>query len=212
MRSFHKPSCSPGQLSTWQLCYKAFNCQMRGYSNCAPGGQVRVPTGSLWHPVLLWIFPGHMQRICPINTFGQTVEVEPGVVLDDLNRRLAPHGYFFAPTLSPSDRATIGGMIGTNACGKGSRVYGRTVDHVQEVQIVLIDGTIATLSEMDLPQARQRSRQNDTLGRIFRDVLEVEESTKQLVDSTWLQMPRSPSGYNLRKVISKNGTRFSLIP
>jgi FAD/FMN-containing dehydrogenase/Fe-S oxidoreductase len=154
----------------------------------------------------------HMHRIGAIDAVNQTVEVDPGVVLDDLNRNLAPHGYFFAPTLSPSDRATLGGMIGTNACGKGSRLYGRTVDHVSELQIVLVDGTVATLSEMDSLDARQRSQHNDTLGRLYRDVLDVVESTKQLVDSQWLQMPRSPSGYNLPRVISSNGTRFSLIP
>ena len=65
---------------------------------------------------------------------------------DQLNAALAAHGLFFAPELSTSNRATIGGMISTDACGQGSCLYGKTRDHVLELTTVLLDGTVWTLA------------------------------------------------------------------
>ena len=74
-------------------------------------------------------------------------------VKDQLNAELARHGLFFAPELSTSNRATIGGMISTDACGQGSCLYGKTRDHVLELTTVLLDGTVwhsAPLDEKEL--------------------------------------------------------------
>lgn len=154
----------------------------------------------------------HLRGISQLDLKEETVDVEPGVVLDDLNRALAPHGYFFAPTLSPSDRATLGGMIATNACGKGSRVYGRTVDHIQELEIVLMDGTTHTVCPISMSEARSIASRNDPYGRLHRDVLSILEAHQQLIEHNWLTMPRSPSGYNLARVLSDNGQQFNLVP
>ena len=67
-----------------------------------------------------------MNRILEINLKQGWVRVEPGVVLDQLNKYLEPHNVFFAPDLSPSNRATLGGMVNTDACGKGSRTVSYT--------------------------------------------------------------------------------------
>ena len=91
---------------------------------------------------------------------------------------------FFAPTLSPSDRATLGGMIGTNACGKGSRIYGRTVDHVLELEVVLVDGTLVTIKEVDIATALKEANRPNILGRIYRVVLEVVTSEAETIESS----------------------------
>jgi FAD/FMN-containing dehydrogenase/Fe-S oxidoreductase len=88
----------------------------------------------------------HMTRIGGRD--GDRVEVEPGVVLDQLNAHLAPGGVFFAPNLSPSSRATLGGMIATDASGQGSRVYGKTSQHVAAVEVVLVDGSVLVTRPM----------------------------------------------------------------
>ncbi len=154
----------------------------------------------------------HMRSIGPVTAEFDAVHVEPGVVLDDLNRAMAPHGRFFPPTLSPSDRATLGGMISTNACGKGSRVYGRTLDHILELDVVLTDGTRTQVTEVDIAQARKAAQHNDLLGAIYRSVLGVVEGNRDTIEASWPQMPRSPSGYNLRQALSADGSRFSLVP
>jgi FAD/FMN-containing dehydrogenase len=84
----------------------------------------------------------HMARILALDVAAGYVTVQPGVVLDDLNAYLRPHGVYFAPNLSPSNRATLGGMIATDASGEGSRVHGKTAQHVLELDVVLRGGVV----------------------------------------------------------------------
>ena len=90
-----------------------------------------------------------MNRVLELNLEEGWVRVQPGVVLDQLNDFLRPHGIFFAPSVSPSSRTTLGGMINTDTCGKGSRVYGRTSDHFLELQCVLSDGKLLNSVPLD---------------------------------------------------------------
>ncbi|MGH2945750.1 MAG: FAD-binding and (Fe-S)-binding domain-containing protein [Solirubrobacteraceae bacterium] len=87
----------------------------------------------------------HMDAIGEIDSHTRRVRVGPGVVQEDLNRAAHRHGLGFGPDASTSNRATIGGMIGNNAAGSHSIVYGSTVDHVHELEVVLSDGSRATL-------------------------------------------------------------------
>src|SRR5690606_19779476 len=84
----------------------------------------------------------HLRAIVEVDLARGIVVVEPGVVLDQLNAQLAPHGVCFAPTLSPSSRATLGGMIATDASGKGSRIHGKTSEHVEGLRCVLLGGHV----------------------------------------------------------------------
>ncbi|MEI6061955.1 MAG: FAD-binding oxidoreductase, partial [Bacteroidota bacterium] len=79
----------------------------------------------------------HWNQILEINTDEQWVRVQPGVVLDELNKILEPKGLFFAPETSTSNRCMIGGMVGNNSCGSHSLVYGSTRDHTLEVKTIL---------------------------------------------------------------------------
>ena len=92
----------------------------------------------------------HLTRIEEINIEAGYAIVQPGVILDQLNRALAGSGLFFAPTVSTASRATLGGMAATDASGKGSRLYGRTSDHVLGMDLALADGSDLTL-ETDIP-------------------------------------------------------------
>ena len=87
----------------------------------------------------------HMDAIGEIDTAALRVRVGPGVVQEDLNRAAQPFGLGFGPDTSTSNRATIGGMIGNNSSGSHSIVYGTTIDHVHELEVVLADGSQATL-------------------------------------------------------------------
>ena len=77
------------------------------------------------------------------------MKVQPGVVQDQLNQFLAPHGYLFGPDTSTSNRATIGGMTGNNSAGSRSVIYGKTVDHVIEIDAILSDGSRATFGPLE---------------------------------------------------------------
>ncbi|MBX3567466.1 MAG: FAD-binding oxidoreductase [Rhizobiaceae bacterium] len=98
-------------------------------------------------------FRRHMHRILHIDTDAGMVEVEPGIVLDDLNRQLSSAGLFFAPNTSTANRCTIGGMVGTDASGKGSRIYGKTGDNVLGLELMLAGGRVLDSSEAPPPWA-----------------------------------------------------------
>lgn len=86
----------------------------------------------------------HMHRLLEVDVANGWAEVEPGIVLDDLNEQLRPHGVFFAPETSTSSRCTVGGMVSTDASGKGSRIYGKTSDNLIGVEIARAQGLCAS--------------------------------------------------------------------
>ena len=88
----------------------------------------------------------HLTRILEFNAAEKWVRVQPGVIRDELNRFLKPHGLFFGPDTSTSNRCMIGGMVGNNSCGSTSIAYGSTRDHVLEIEAVLSDGSTAIFS------------------------------------------------------------------
>jgi len=134
------------------------------------------------------------------------VRVEPGVVLDQLNATLAPLGLLFAPTVSPSNRATLGGMVSTDACGKGSRVYGRTSQHVLELGLVLADGTEWLSRAVDADALSQLEKRPDRIGAIYRTVDEILTRQQALIDRQFPKLPRFLTGYDLAHVRGSNGT------
>src|SRR6266498_805075 len=85
----------------------------------------------------------YLDHLIELDVAGRRCVVEPGIVLDELNRRLKPHGLWFPVDISTSSRATIGGMVGNNACGARSLRYGNTRENVVSIDAVLADGTVA---------------------------------------------------------------------
>jgi len=147
----------------------------------------------------------HMRSIVELDLGRGVVVVEPGVVLDQLNAYLAPHGVTFAPTLSPSSRATLGGMIATDASGKGSRIHGKTSEHVEELRCVLLGGEVLetkALSEAELEQEKQRT---DTVGRLYREVHEVRQRSRETFDAKLPKLKRFLTGYDLAHVDGERG-------
>ncbi|HXN87445.1 MAG TPA: FAD-binding oxidoreductase, partial [Candidatus Binataceae bacterium] len=100
----------------------------------ALGGQA---TGA----ALLLDFSKYMNRVIAIDSERKLATVQPGVIQSALNAELAQHGLFFAPDPSTKDRCTIGGMIGNNSCGAHSAAYGKTVDNLDSMEVLLYDGT-----------------------------------------------------------------------
>ncbi|GHB54969.1 FAD-binding and (Fe-S)-binding domain-containing protein [Persicitalea jodogahamensis] len=88
----------------------------------------------------------YFNKILEINAEEKWVRVQPGVIRDDLNKYLAPHGLLFGPETSTANRAMIGGMIGNNSCGLHSLIWGTTRDHLLEVKTLLSDGSEAVFS------------------------------------------------------------------
>ena len=91
-------------------------------------------------------FRRHMNKLIAVNEAERWADVEPGMVLDTLNDQLRPLGLFFAPEASTSTRCTIGGMVSTDASGKGSRIYGKTSDNIAGLEIACPQGLLASFN------------------------------------------------------------------
>ncbi len=139
-----------------------------------------------------------LNRILSVDPERRRAWVEPGVVLDQLNRYVAEHSLFFPPHVSTSSRATLGGMVSTDAAGKGSRIYGRTSDHIAALRVVTVDGQEHELRALPMAEARERARQGDGLGRLYGKLLELLEPGRERIVESWPRLQRGFSGYNLR--------------
>ncbi|MFK0164279.1 FAD-binding and (Fe-S)-binding domain-containing protein [Rhizobium sp. NPDC090279] len=151
----------------------------------------------------------HMDRILEIDPVRRIARVEAGVVKDQLNKALKPYGLFFAPELSTSNRATIGGMISTDACGQGSCLYGKTSNHVLGLRVVLSDGSdwwSRPLAETELEEIKTRK---DRIGEIHRVVDAIARDKSELIAATFPKLNRYITGYDLAHIRHDDG-RFDL--
>lgn len=155
-------------------------------------------------------FSRHMNRILDLDPEAMTVTVEPGVVLDQLNSELLKHGLFFPPKVSTSSRATIGGMVATDASGKGSRLYGKTSDYVLSMDVVLSDGTEWHAQPMSRADAEALAATDGIVGDIHREVLGVVSDHAEAIEAAFPKMNRGLTGYNLQHTWDAEQDRFSL--
>ena len=152
-------------------------------------------------------------RIIEINTDERWARVEPGVVRDELNLALKPYGLFFSPETSTSNRCCIGGMMGNNACGTHSLVYGSTRHHVVEAVGVLTDGTVETFKTYTVAELEQRfgsrfwlrSEHASIIERIYAQLLNFahDDDTWQLIEQSYpdRSLRRRSCGYAIDEVI-----------
>ncbi|MGK0737042.1 D-2-hydroxyglutarate dehydrogenase YdiJ [Yokenella regensburgei] len=152
----------------------------------------------------------HMNRIIEINPDEGWVRVEAGVIKDQLNQYLKPFGYFFAPELSTSNRATLGGMINTDASGQGSLVYGKTSDHVLGVRAVLLGGDILDTQPMPVQLAEMLGKEQSAIGRIYQTVYQSCRENRQLIIDKFPKLNRFLTGYDLRHVFNDAMNEFDL--
>ncbi len=112
-------------------------------------------------------FSKYMNRILELNTEERWVRVQPGVILDDLNDFLKPHGLFFGPETSTSNRCMMGGMVANNSCGSHSLIYGSTRDHTQEIHALLSDGSQTVFQPLNKEDFRKKCVGNSLENKIY---------------------------------------------
>ena len=151
-------------------------------------------------PSLVMDFSKYMNRVVELNVAERWVRVQPGVVLDNLNAELAPHGLHFAPDPATSSRATIGGMIGNNSSGTKSIVYGITRDHVLAMKVALSDGSVLDFATMTAEEYDRRCGGEGESGRegeILAGFKRIIESNRDEIDRRFPKVMRRVQGYNL---------------
>jgi FAD/FMN-containing dehydrogenase/Fe-S oxidoreductase len=139
----------------------------------------------------------YLNAVLALDVGEQWVDVEPGIVLDELNARLRPHGLRFAPDISTASRATVGGMMANNSSGARSILYGKTIDHVISQEVVLSDGSVAHFGPLPADDVR-RLASGDTLeARCYRVIYELAETHRAEIDRRFPKVLRRVGGYNL---------------
>jgi len=125
----------------------------------------------------------HMNQILEINAEERWVRVQTGVVKDQLNAALKPYGLFFAPELSTSNRATLGGMINTDASGQGSVLYGKTRNHVLELTSVWIGGDTWVSGPISDEELAANCARVDRIGDMHRLLHEIQQQHAAEIDA-----------------------------
>lgn len=151
----------------------------------------------------------YMNQILEINAEERWVRVQCGVVKDQLNAAIKPYGLFFAPELSTSNRATIGGMINTDASGQGSCRYGKTRDHVLELKTVLLDGSVWTSQALSQEEFSAACAQQNRIGEIHRLVDDIQRTHAETIAQKFPKLNRCLTGYDLAHIRDEQG-RFNL--
>ncbi|MET3515128.1 FAD/FMN-containing dehydrogenase/Fe-S oxidoreductase [Pseudacidovorax sp. 1753] len=151
----------------------------------------------------------HMNRILHIDPQRRQVRVQAGVVKDQLNAALAPYGLFFAPELSTSNRATLGGMVATDASGQGSCTYGKTRDHVVELDTVLLGGVRLCSHALDEAALDAQCARADRAGEAYRTARAIQREQQDLIDAVFPPLNRCLTGYDLAHLRGADG-RFNL--
>jgi FAD/FMN-containing dehydrogenase/Fe-S oxidoreductase len=139
----------------------------------------------------------YLGGVLEINAAERWARVQPGCVLDDLNLAVKAYGLQFAPDISTSNRATIGGMIANNSSGTHSLIYGKTIDHVLELKVVLADGSIINVQSLDEQSVNAKCRQADLEGAGYRKVRSLAQTHAAEIERRFPKILRRVGGYNL---------------
>ena len=170
-----------------------------------PRGAGTSLAGQTCNAALVLDFSKYMNAIREVDPERRLVTVEPGVVQAQLNAALLRHDLFFAPDPATKDRCNIGGMIGNNSCGAHSVAYGKTVDNVEALEVLLYDGTRLKLGALSDQQAAASISAGGRIGELYRGLRELRDRYGDLIRQRYPRIPRRVSGYNLDQLLAENG-------
>jgi FAD/FMN-containing dehydrogenase/Fe-S oxidoreductase len=146
----------------------------------------------------------YFNQLLEVNTSERWARVEPGIVLDELNAALRPHGLRFAPDISTASRATVGGMMANNSAGARSVMYGKTIDHVLEQHVVLSDGSLVHFRPLDARELDDACARESLEGKCYREVRRTASDCAQEIERRYPKVLRRVGGYNLDAFVCHN--------
>ena len=150
-------------------------------------------------------FTKYMNRILELNSEDRYARVQPGVILDTLRNLAERHQLTFAPDPSTHNRCTIGGMIGNNSCGTHSLLGGKTVDNVEELRILLYDGTEMTVGPATENELNLIIREGGRRGEIYSKLRGLRDRYGDQIRARFPRIPRRVSGFNLDELLPEQG-------
>ena len=142
-------------------------------------------------------FSRHMTEILEIDVAQKTARVQPGVIHQTLNRALQKKGLLYGPDPATSSRANMGGIIANNSSGSHSIVYGKAVDHIVSLKVVLDDGTVLTFGDESLESVARKAVEPTREGAIYKELLTIIHNHQELIIAGYPKVMRRVTGYNL---------------
>jgi FAD/FMN-containing dehydrogenase/Fe-S oxidoreductase len=170
-----------------------------------PRGAGTSLAGQCCNVAVVLDFTKYMNQILEIDPAQRLARVQPGVVLDTLRNRAEAHQLTFAPDPSTHNRCTIGGMIGNNSCGTHSLLGGKTVDNVEELKILLYDGSQLTVGATSDSELDAIIRQGGRRGEIYARLRAIRDQYADQIRARFPKIPRRVSGYNLDELLPESG-------
>ena len=171
-------------------------CDSEGVAVLPRGGGTSL-AGQTVNEAVVLDFTMHMDAVREVDPDGRRAVAQPGVLLGDLNQRLADFDLKFAPDPAWGDKSALGGAVGNNSTGAHSLQYGKTDAYVQSAEVVLADGTVTEFGAVDVETARERAAGEDLEAGIYAKVLEILDEDAALLRERYPDLKRSVSGYNL---------------
>ncbi len=150
----------------------------------------------------------YLDKLLEFDETARTVTVQPGVVRDQLNAFLKPHKLQFTPDVSTTNRANIGGMVANNSAGTRSVKYGKTVDQVEKMTVMLSDGTITKFRALSADELKEKLELPGLEGDLYRTVYGVVTEHEAEIKARFPKVMRRVGGYNLDELTE--GRPFNL--
>lgn len=152
----------------------------------------------------------HMKGVSDFDPANRTIWVQSGVIKDELNELVGKEQLFFSPELSTSSRATIGGMIANDAAGQGSLKYGRTSEHILEVEVVLRDGSLCTFKPVNKEELKECLNRPGLEGEIYQKCYALLKEHADEVKQNFPKLNRFLTGYDLFHAYDKSTDTLNL--
>src|SRR5689334_10519602 len=150
-------------------------------------------------------FSKYCHRLVSVDPEARRCVVEPGIVLDDLNRQLAPTGLRFGPEPATHQNCTLGGMIGNNSCGATAQRTGKVVDNIISLDVLLYDGTRFTARRLDDEAYAALLSAPGRVSQIHQTLRALRDEHAELIRQRYPDIPRRVSGYNLDSLLPEHG-------
>jgi FAD/FMN-containing dehydrogenase/Fe-S oxidoreductase len=179
-------------------------CRKFGAPVLPRGGGTSL-AGQCCNVAVILDFSKYMNQVLELDPSARTARIQPGIVLDVLRKQAEAHHLTFAPDPSTHSRCTVGGMMGNNSCGTHSLLGGKTVDNVEELRILLYDGTQMTVGRTGDSELEAILKQGGRRGEIYGKLRAIRDEYGELIRARFPRIPRRVSGYNLDELLPENG-------
>ena len=179
-------------------------CRRHGAPVLARGGGTSL-AGQCCNVAVVLDFSKYMHRLLELDPERRLARVEPGIVLDTLRQEAERHHLTFGPDPATHERCTLGGMIGNNSCGVHALMAGKTVDNVEELEVLTYDGLRLRVGPTSDDELAAIVRAGGRRGEIYAALRELRDRWAGPIRERYPDIPRRVSGYNLDQLLPENG-------